>query len=251
VRRTGPEPTVSVLAVGDRFVPGSHDVVRAVHSAELAADDRLVRLAPGRVGIGRELQRRHVRMRTENGNIQPVRYQRKNAGVLGQHDRATSQLLGQGAPLLSRGQVVEALLRARPAGGSCSDMAPPRIVEHDVTLASEFFPDDACGPRAVTETVTNTVQVNHLTARADGSFHFVDFETGFLFADYVDPTIPDQTFRRTNTEVFNLTPGGTFIQTETLQQFDATLRITSRVHLTVVGGEPKVEREVFIVRGCL
>ena len=124
------------------------------------------------------------------------------------------------------------------------------IVEHDVTLASEFFPDDACGPRAVTETVTNKVQVNHLTARADGSFHFVDFETGFLFADYVDPTIPDQTFRRTNTEAFNLTPGGTFIQTETLQQFDATLRITSRVHLTVVDGEPKVEREVFIVRGC-
>jgi hypothetical protein len=124
------------------------------------------------------------------------------------------------------------------------------IVEHDVTLASEFFPDDACGPRAVTETVTNTVQVNHVTARADGSFHIVDFETGFLFADYADPTIPDQTFRRTNTEVFNLTPGGTFIQTETLQQFDATLRITFRAHLTVVDGEPKVEREVFLVRGC-
>lgn len=124
------------------------------------------------------------------------------------------------------------------------------IVEHNVTLASEFFPDDACGPRAVTETVTNKVQVTHLTAHEDGSFHFVDFETGTLFADYVDPAIPDQTFRRTNTEVFNLTPGGTFTHTETLQQFDATLRITFRYHLTLVGGEPKVEREVFIVRGC-
>jgi hypothetical protein len=123
-------------------------------------------------------------------------------------------------------------------------------VEHNVTHASEFFPDDACGARAVTETVTNKVQVNHLTANADGSFHVVDFETGTLVADYVDPAIPDQTFRRTNTEVFNLTPGGTFTRTETLQQFDATMRITFRAHLTVVGGEPKVEREVMIVRGC-
>jgi hypothetical protein len=114
-------------------------------------------------------------------------------------------------------------------------------VEHNVTLGSEHFPDDACGPRAVTETVTNTVQVNHLTANADGSFHFVDFETGFLFADY-DPAIPDQTFRRTDTEVFNLTPGGTFTHTKTFQQFDATLRITFREHLTIVAGEPKVER---------
>jgi hypothetical protein len=126
------------------------------------------------------------------------------------------------------------------------------IVEHDVTLASEFFPgnpDDPCGPRDVTETVTNTVQVTHLTAQDDGSFHVVDFETGILFADYVDPAFQDQTFRRTNTEVFNLTPGGTFTHTETLQQFDATVRITFRSHLTVVDGEPKVEREVMIVRG--
>lgn len=91
--------------------------------------------------------------------------------------------------------------------------------------------------------------VNHLTVNADGSFHFVDFETGFLVADYDDPAIPDQTFRRTDTEVFNLTPGGTFTHTETFQQFDATMRITFREHLTIVAGEPKVEREVMIVRG--
>jgi hypothetical protein len=29
-----------------------------------------------------------------------------------------------------------------------------------------------------------------------------------------------------------------------------TLRITFREHLTIVAGEPKVEREVMIVRGC-
>jgi hypothetical protein len=124
------------------------------------------------------------------------------------------------------------------------------VVEHNVTLDSEFFPDDICGPRAVTETVTNTVQVNHLTENEDGSFHFVDFETGFLFADYVDPTIPDETFRRTNSESINLTPGGTFTTTETSQQFSATLRIISTFHLTIVDGEPKVERETMLVRGC-
>jgi hypothetical protein len=141
------------------------------------------------------------------------------------------------------------LALAVPAGAA----GPPEvftIVEHDVTLGSEHFPDDICGPRAVTETVTNKVQVNHLTANDDGSFHFVDFETGTLVADYDDPAIPDQTFRRTNTEVFNLTPGGTFTHTETIQQFDATLRIIGAFHLTIVDGEPKVEHDVTMVRGC-
>jgi hypothetical protein len=140
-------------------------------------------------------------------------------------------------------------------GASSAAAEPPMVftfVDHNVTLESEHFPDDPDDPcvAAVTETVTNTVQVNHLTENADGSFHFVDFETGFLFADYDDPAIPDQTFRRTNTEEFNLAPGGTFVHTETLQQFDATVRITFRSHLTVVSGVPKVDREVMIVRGC-
>ena len=145
--------------------------------------------------------------------------------------------------------VLGALLTTSPAGA-----ARPEVwttVEHNVTLASETFPDDICGPRAVTETVTNTVQVNHLTARDDGSFHFVDFETGTLVADYTDPAIPDQTFRRTDSESFTLTPGGTFIQTETFRQADATLQIRSTYHLTVgADGEPRVEHFVGFVRGC-
>jgi hypothetical protein len=134
-----------------------------------------------------------------------------------------------------------------------SAAGPPEVfttVEHDVTLASEFFPDDIYGPCAVTETATNTVQVNHLTANDDGSFHFIEFETGFVYSDFVDPSIPDTTLRRTNTEAFNLTPGGTFTATETIQVFDATLRIISAFHLTVADGEPKVERELTLVRGC-
>jgi hypothetical protein len=123
-------------------------------------------------------------------------------------------------------------------------------VQHNVTLASEYFPDDICGARAVTETVTNRTQVNHLTAHDDGSFHFVDFETGTLVADYEDPSIPDQTFRRTNTEAFNLTPGGTFTATEALYQSDGTLTIKATYHLTVVNGEPVVEKDMTLVRGC-
>lgn len=150
---------------------------------------------------------------------------------------------------LIAGIAASVIALAAPAAAS----AQPEVftqVDHDVTLASEFFPDDICGPRAVTETVTNEVQVDHLTANADGSFHFVDFETGILVADFVDPSIPDQTMRRTNTEVFNLTAGGTFTQTETISQFDSTIRITATTHLTVVDGEPKVAHDVTMVRGC-
>ena len=137
-----------------------------------------------------------------------------------------------------------------PGNAAAAEREVWTVVEHNVTLPSETFPDDICGARAVTETVTNKTQVNHLTLNPDGSFHFVDFETGVLVADYTDPTIPDQTFRRTNTEVFNLTPGGTFTVTETISQFDNTLSIRATYHLTVVNGEPVVEKDVSMVRGC-
>jgi hypothetical protein len=44
----------------------------------------------------------------------------------------------------------------------------------------------------VKETVSNKVQLNHVTANADGSLHVVDFETGTVGADYVDPATLDQ-----------------------------------------------------------
>jgi hypothetical protein len=123
-------------------------------------------------------------------------------------------------------------------------------VEHNVTLASEFFDDDICGARASTETLTNRVQVNHLTANDDGSFHFVDFETGMLLVDFVDPAIPDATFRRTETFNINLTPGGVVTISETFRQFDSQLTIRSTFHLTLVDGVPIVERETLFVDGC-
>jgi hypothetical protein len=130
------------------------------------------------------------------------------------------------------------------------------VVEHDVTLPPQFFPDEPnglCGPApAVTETVTNKVQINHLTARPDGSFVFTDFETGFLHADYVDPAIPDETYRRTETFTVNVTPGDTIIVSNTFRQAHTTFKFTIRFyyHLTIVEGVPKIEREVSYVRGC-
>jgi hypothetical protein len=141
-----------------------------------------------------------------------------------------------------------ALLVAAPVAGA----APPEtwtVVRHNVTT-SEHFPDDICGPRAVTETLTNTTEVQHLTAATDGSFHFVDFETGILVVDYDDPAIPDQTMRRTEAFEINLTPGGTYTLTDTFRQADAVLQIRSTYHLTVVDDTPKVEHLVEFVRGC-
>ncbi len=141
-----------------------------------------------------------------------------------------------------------ALLVAAPVAGA----APPEtwtVVLHNVTT-TQHFPDDICGARAVTETLTNTTEVQHLTANADGSFHFVDFETGILVVDYDDPAIPDETRRRTETFEINLTPGGTFTRTETFRDAGAVLQIRSTYHLTVVDDTPKVEHFVGFVRGC-
>jgi hypothetical protein len=81
-------------------------------------------------------------------------------------------------------------------------------------------------------------------------FLFVDFETDILFIDYVEPAIPDQTMRRTETFEVNLTPGGTYTETNTFRRADAVLQIRSTYHLTVVDGTPKVEQFVGFVRGC-
>lgn len=155
---------------------------------------------------------------------------------------------------LAAGLVVA--LTAVGAAGAAKPTETWTVVEHDVTLPPEFYPADPnglCGPfPAVWERVTNTVQVNHLTARPDGSFVFTDFETGFLVVDYVDPAIPDETYRRTETFTVNMTPGETLVVSSTFRQAHTTVKFTIRAyyHLTVVNGVPKIERDVMYVRGC-
>lgn len=156
--------------------------------------------------------------------------------------------------------VVSAVVLAGAGLATSAGAATPTetwtVVEHDVTLPPEFFPAEPnglCGPSpAAWERVTNKVQVNHLTARPDGSFVFTDFETGTLVVDYVDPAIPDETYQRTETFTVNATPGETIVVSNTFRQASTTFKFTIRFyyHLTIVDGVPKIEREVSYVRGC-
>ena len=77
-------------------------------------------------------------------------------------------------------------------------------VRHDV-IFTQSFPDDVCGPRASTETWRVRTEMNHLTQLPDGSFALTDFETGTIFDDFDDPSIPDSSSQFTNTFQRNLT----------------------------------------------
>jgi hypothetical protein len=123
-------------------------------------------------------------------------------------------------------------------------------LQHNLVLAAEFHEDDSCGARASTETFINRTQLTRLTELADGSFHFVDFETGVVATDFVDPAIPDTIRRRTETFEVNLTPGQTFVVNSTLRDSDGTMTVSAHYHLTEVDGVPRVEREVSYVVGC-
>lgn len=153
-----------------------------------------------------------------------------------------------------RSLVAAAALAASAVVSSPANSAPAETwttVLHNTTRPVEFFPDDICGPRASYESWVNKVEVNHLTALADGSYHFVDFETGYISVDYVDPAIPDAIVRRTETFNVNLTPGGVYTETLTLRQRDTNdLIIRFSYQLIVVDGVPKVEREAFFLSGC-
>jgi hypothetical protein len=96
--------------------------------------------------------------------------------------------------------------------------------------------------------------MNHLTARPDGSFVFKDFETGTVEVDYVDSPWPDETYQRTETFTVILTPGDTYVVSNTFRQSlrNSEFKFTIRFyyHLTVVDGVPTIEREVSYVRGC-
>ena len=93
------------------------------------------------------------------------------------------------AGALATGLVVA--LTAVGVAGAAKPTETWTVIEHDVTLPPQFYPAEPnglCGPYPATwETFTNKTQMNHLTARPDGSFVFKDFETGFVEVDYVDP----------------------------------------------------------------
>lgn len=118
------------------------------------------------------------------------------------------------------------------------------IIERNVTSEPQFFEDELCGRGGITETFVNKLQMQHLTANTDGTFHFVDFETGHVVVDFDDPAYDDIIFRNTETFHANLSPGETLTIHENLRQSDGDITFVGRYHLTVVNGGPVVERQV-------
>jgi hypothetical protein len=123
------------------------------------------------------------------------------------------------------------------------------VVLHGVTF-TEFFPDDICGPPASTVAFTVRTDVTHLTERADGTFTFHHTDTGTYHVDFVDPALADQDSQFTESLLITLTPGGTEVVSLAFHDFPTGLRIWQRFHLTVVDGNPLVERDVLKVTGC-
>ena len=123
------------------------------------------------------------------------------------------------------------------------------VVIHGVTF-TDFFPDDICGPRANYVTFTIDTEVVHTTELADGSFSFVDAATATYHADFVDPARADQDSRQVGGFHITLTPGGTLVSSFAFHDFPTGIRIWQRYHLTVVDGNPVVERDILKVTGC-
>ena len=122
-------------------------------------------------------------------------------------------------------------------------------VDHGITFTVDF-PDDACGPRANTVAMTYKTIVLRETHGVDGTYQFHEVIRGTYHTDFVDPAIPDADGAFTEVNVFRLTPGGTRIVTQVGNDHLDGVRITFRLHLTIVDGDPVVEREVFAVTGC-
>ena len=122
-------------------------------------------------------------------------------------------------------------------------------VHHGSTFTATWE-DDICGLRANTTTYTRKVEQVHLTRRPDGTFSYHDVAVVTYVSDYVDPALPDLYGRLTEVNHFVLTPGETFLATTTYHDFYGEIQIFYRVHVTIVNGQPVVERLVDKVTGC-
>jgi hypothetical protein len=115
---------------------------------------------------------------------------------------------------------------------------------------TEFFPEDICGPRATTVTFTATMSQSQYRERADGSWSYRDVAQVTYEIDFVDPALSDYSGRLTEVNHYILTPGDTFIVTNTYQDFGGDLKIWERLNIKEVGGEVLVERSILKVTGC-
>ena len=139
------------------------------------------------------------------------------------------------------------LFSAAPAHAEGSDSRT--TVQHNIT-GSIYFADDICGPRSGFATYTVTVTQQQFVELADGSWSYRTVELISYSGDYDDPALPDVTGRLTAVYKYNLTPGDTFIASEPFHEFFGDVKIWWKYHLTIVDGEPVVERFVVDWTGC-
>lgn len=123
------------------------------------------------------------------------------------------------------------------------------FVEHGATK-TEFFPDDICGPRASTTTFTARTQQMQVLERPDGTWLYHEVAVVTYTSDYVDPALPDLTGTLTEVNHFTLTPGETFVGTVTFHDFAGDVKIFERHHVTMVGDEIVIQRDLLKFQGC-
>jgi hypothetical protein len=131
--------------------------------------------------------------------------------------------------------------------------ADPAVVSNDIQhnqTETRYFDNDVCGPRANWTTFTRTLEKQRLVIRPDGTWNFQYTGVVTYVSDYDDPALPDLSGRLTEVGNFNLTPGETYVQTETFHDFYGDIQIRVKYHLTVVDGQPVVERATESVTGC-
>jgi hypothetical protein len=135
-----------------------------------------------------------------------------------------------------------------PSAANAADQQP--TVTHN-EVETVHYADDICGPRENDTTYTRKVVIERLADAADGSFWYHYTARVDYISDFVDPTIPDARGSLTEVIAFNLTPGGVAIGTGTFHDYlGEDIRIYERFHLTVIDGEPVVDRSISGVEGC-
>jgi hypothetical protein len=141
-----------------------------------------------------------------------------------------------------------AMLVVLPAQAG-AQVATSTVVIHGLT-ASEFIPDDICGPRASFVEFTGRTNVTHATELEDGSRSFQFVDTGTYHVDFVDPALDDQESQYTEALHFTATPGGTVVYSLTFHDFPTGIRIYVKAHVTEVDGRLIVDRDITKVTGC-
>jgi hypothetical protein len=156
------------------------------------------------------------------------------------HGRAAACALAAAFALAAGGGAVPA------AAGTAAN---PTVVVHGYTH-TETFPDDICGDRASVVTFTATVSQSRFAERADGSWSYRDVAAVSFEVDFVDPELTDYSGRLTEVNNLRLTPGETFIVTNTYHDFGGDLKIWERTSIKIVEDDVLVDRFLLEATGC-